>query len=63
MAVALDLIADQLAQTPWTPDTLDQIADIVRAAGWTIGDDAELCDVCQCTLEPGQIGKCDGCQG
>lgn len=22
----------------------------------------ELCDDCQCTLEPSQIGKCDDCQ-
>jgi hypothetical protein len=37
--VALDLIADQLAQTPWTPDTLDHIADIVRATGRAIDDE------------------------
>lgn len=38
---ALDAIARLLSGQEWSPDTLDGIADIVRATGRTVADSAD----------------------
>lgn len=62
-ADALHAIVDLLDGVEWTPDTLDRIAEILRAAGYTIRDlegndvcGAESVDGYRCTLDAGHTG-------
>lgn len=66
-------IQELLDGVEWSPDTLDEIATVMRAAGYVIGDidelgdDDDACEYCagEGTRidEHGRMAACDGCDG
>jgi len=75
----LAAIAAHLNGTLWDADTLDAIADLVRAAGFPVGDPAPTCPdcgdgltdtaglwycpTCDCEIEPAGCPECERSHG